>query len=147
MTRRKITSRDGTRICNYNTDGQIRRIRRSCIMDIPTEVLVMQADNGFLYLMEQPEDEFSEELHYWSLLELNGTRLKIPLSSIHVNVLNNVSQGDDDHPQGKNILVNRFMKPEDQKYRILNSLNGLLCLAAGRSNEPVAVCNPINSSS
>ena len=63
-------------------------------------------DNGF----QQPEDEFSEKLRYRSLLELNSSRLKIPLSSTHVNVLNNVSQGHDDHPQGKNILVNRFMK-------------------------------------
>ncbi|GMN28676.1 hypothetical protein TIFTF001_002133 [Ficus carica] len=147
MTRRKITACDGTRICNYTTDGQIRRIRRSCMMDIPTEVLasniLMKLPLKSLVSCKRPEDEFSEELRYWGLLELSSTRLKIPLSSTHVNVLNNVSQGHDDHPQGKNILVNRFMKPEDQQYRILNSLNGLLCLAAGRSNEPVAVCNPV----
>lgn len=185
MTIGKITSHDGTRICNDTTDGQIRR---SCIMDIPTEVLVenilmklplkslvlckrvckswrhlilspqfgkmhysvqpkytslLIQDNGFFYLMEQPEDEFSYELRNRSRIEFNSTRLKIPLFSTHVNVFNSVSQDPDGHPQGKNILINRFMKPEDQKYRILNSLNGLLCLAAGQSKEPVAVCNPV----
>ncbi|GMN28401.1 hypothetical protein TIFTF001_002037 [Ficus carica] len=85
-----------------------------------------------LYLMERPEDEFEDDR---ATLPLNpDTKLKIPLRSTHV-VLND-SQDHDDRPNMCNL------RPEKPSYCILNSCNGLVCLA-GPLFEPVAVCNPI----
>ncbi|GMN70180.1 hypothetical protein TIFTF001_039224 [Ficus carica] len=86
--------------------------------------LFLRYINNF-YLMERPEDEFGDDR-----CTINpDTKLKIPLCCTHV-VLNN------DRPKACNL------KPENQRYKILNSCNGFICLG-GHSKEPVAVCNPI----
>ncbi|KAF4383410.1 hypothetical protein G4B88_023984 [Cannabis sativa] len=63
-------------------------------------------------------------------MELNA-KLKIPLRNPE-SVLKN-----QDKKRGHNL------KPKEQKYNIVNSCNGLLCLSEPWRNDPITVCNPV----
>ncbi|GMN19260.1 hypothetical protein TIFTF001_045157 [Ficus carica] len=87
-------------------------------------------DNGYLYLMEQPEDEFSS-CECGSVIRINlDSELNIPLCNTQVMFS---GQHHEDH---------NFPNMRCQNYKIANSCYGLVCLA-GIWDEPLVISNPV----
>ena len=87
-------------------------------------------DNGYFYLMEQPEDELSScECGSSIRIDLDS-ELNIPLCNTQVMFS---SQHHEDH---------NFPNMRCQNYKIANSCYGLVC-SAGIWDEPLVISNPV----
>ncbi|XP_059650501.1 F-box protein At3g07870-like [Cornus florida] len=76
-----------------------------------------------------------------------GTKLKIPLRNAEM-VHDGGEDGDPQmgcFPKGSGVKRKRCIKvkPKDQRFKIVNSCSGFLCLSKPTRNNPVAVCNPV----
>lgn len=109
-----------------------------------------------LYLVEHEDDfglaikDYSSDCDYGSLkfdqchFRMNLAKYKIPLRNaemvIHrqdnVNLTHSRKHGTKRMPCIK-------IRPNDHKYKVVNSCNGFLCLSEPIFNDPVVVCNPV----
>ncbi|XP_059649215.1 F-box protein At3g07870-like [Cornus florida] len=74
------------------------------------------------------------------------TKLKIPLRNAEMVLKGeegDAQMGCSSEGSGVKRKRNIKVKPKDQKYKIVNSCNGFLCLSEPSRKDPVVVCNPV----